>query len=179
VSTTFNSQPQPYINKLFRNVKYIRVDCVVLPKYYGIVYDTGTTSWILDTTKDLSKERFVTMKIKNIESKFNLSTNAVVEQTGVKLVPIKIPTSGNFYYATSTNSNNIIKTFNISALGNIDRLCFEFYDSSGNQLVYNDLDSTQSINDVRNPLNINLQHNITLVFGVVENEMATHVNFGQ
>jgi len=175
VTTTYNSQPLPHIGKVFRNVKYIRVDSVILPKYYGIIEDSGT--WILDQNKNLTKDRYVVMKIKNIDSKYNLSTNSVVETTGVKLIPDTIPLTSNFYYAIPTNSNNIIKTFNNSALGNIDRLNFEFYDSNGNLLAFNNLDSTQSVSDVRNPLNINLQHDITLVFGVVENEIATNVNY--
>lgn len=175
VTTTYNSQPRPYIGKVFRNVKYIRIDSVVLPKYYGIVEDSGT--WIMDTSKDLTKDRYIVMKIKNIDSKYNLSTNSVVETTGVKLIPDTIPPTSNFYYAIPTNSNNIIKTFNSSALGNIDRLNFEFYDSCGNLLSFNNLDSTQDTTDVRNPLNINLQHDMTLVFGVVENEIATNVSY--
>lgn len=63
----------------------------------------------------------------------------------------------------------------MSALGNLDRLYVEFYDSSGNLLQYNDLDPEQEETDVRNPLNKNLQNNITLIFGIVENELATNV----
>lgn len=175
VSTTFNSTPPPNINRQFKNIKYIRVDNVILPKYYDIAYDSG--SWILDTTKDLSKDRYVVMKFRNIDSRYNLSTNAIVESTGIKLIPDTIPVNGNFYYAIPANANNIVKVYNTSALGNLDRLYVEFYSSSGNLLKYNNLDSTAVITDVRNPLNVNLQNNITLIFGVVENELSTEVKF--
>jgi len=66
----------------------------------------------------------------------------------------------------------------MASLGNLDRLHVEFTDSAGNLLKYNDLDSTQGTNDVRNPHNINLQNDSTFAFGVVENELGTEVNFG-
>lgn len=179
VSTVYTGNPAPYITKSFKNIKYIRIDSVILPKYSDIVYDTGTSKWILDTTADLTKDRYVVMKLKNIDSRFNLSTNTVVESTGIKLIPDTIPDSSNFYYAVPANANNVIKTYNTSLLGNLDRLYVEFYDSMGNQLKYSNLDTSQLISDVRNPSNVNLQNNITLIFGVVENELATEVKFSQ
>jgi len=177
VSTVYNGPPPPYITKSMKNIKYIRVDSVILPKYYGIKYDSGTDAWMMDTTKDLSKDRYVVMKFKNLDSKFNLSTNTTVESNGIKLIPDNIMDGSNFYYAVPGNSYNVIKTYNMSLLGNLDRLYIEFYDSTGNQLKYTNLDSEQEITDVRNPLNVNLQNNITMVFGVVENELATEVKF--
>lgn len=177
VSTIYNGPPPPYITKSMKNIKYIRVDSVILPKYYGIQYDVGLDEWILDQSKDLSKDRYVVMKIKNLESKFNLSTNTVVESNGIKLIPDNIMLGSNFFYAVPGNAHNYIKTYNMSLLGNLDRLYIEFYDSTGNLLKFNNLDPEQEITDVRNPLNVNLQNNITMVFGVVENEVATEVKF--
>jgi hypothetical protein len=169
--------PAPYINRAMKNIKYIRIDNVILPKYYGIVYDSGTSSWIMDTSKDLSQDRYVIMKIKNLDSQYNLSTNSIVETNGIKLIPDTIMTGSNFYYAVPGNAKNIIKTYNMSLLGNLDRLYIEFYSSSGNLLKYNNLDAEQDITDVRNPLNVNLQNNFTIVFGIIENELATEVKF--
>jgi hypothetical protein len=179
VSTFYTGNPPPYIAKSFKNIKYIRVDNVILPKYGGIKYDMGTSEWVLDDTKDLTADRFIVMKFKNIDSRFNMSTNSIVESTGIKLIPDTIPESGNFYYAVPSNAKNIVKTYNMSLLGNLDRLYVEFYDSVGNQLRYTNLDTSQPTTDVRNPNNINLQNNITLIFGVVENELATEVKFTQ
>lgn len=177
--TVFTGPSAPYVKNAFKNIKYIRVDNVILPKYAGITYNTGEGIWELDTTKDLSEDRYVVMKFKNIPSRYNLSTNSIVESSGVKLIPDTIPSTGNFYYAVPANANNIIKTYNMSALGNLDKLYVEFYNSSGQQLSYSNLDSSQLITDVRNPSNVNLQNNITLVFGVVENELATEVKFSE
>lgn len=179
VSTIYQGNPAPYVSKAFKNIKYIRVDNVVLPKYSGILYDDNSDTWTLDTTKNLTEERYIVMKFKNIDSRYNLSTNTTVESTGVKLIPDTIPTTGNFYYAVPANGNNIIKSYNMSLLGNLDRLYVEFYDSEGTQLRYTNLDSSKPITDVRNPNNKNLQNNITLIFGVVENELATEVKFSQ
>ena len=177
VTTTYQGNVAPYIAKSFRNIKYIKIDSVVLPKYWGIKYDTGSSSWVLDTTKNLMDDRFVTLKLKNVTSTYNLSTNTTVETTGIKLIPDQRPTNGNFYYAVPANTSSDFKTYNMSLLGNLDRLNVEFYDSSGNLLKYDNLDPLQSITDVRNPANINLQNNITIIVGVVENELATEVNY--
>lgn len=177
IETVYQGNPAPHILRTFKNIKYIRVDSVILPKYCGITFDTYSGTWILDTTKDLSKDRYVVMKLKNIDSRYNLSTNTTMESSGIKLIPDTIPISGNFYYAIPANSNNSMITFNSSSLGNLDRLYIEFYDSTGMQLKYDNLDNSVAITDVRNPENINLQHNITFVFGIVENELATEVNF--
>ena len=179
VETTYRGSPAPYVSKSFKNVKYIRVDNVILPKFGGITYDSGSGNWILDSSKNLSDERYIIMKLKNIDSRYNLSTNTIVESNGVKLIPDTIPTSGNFFYAVPANANNVIKTYNTSLLGNVDRLSVEFYDCSGNQLKYNDLDLSVPISDVRNPYNKNIQNNATFIFGVAENELATEIKFSQ
>lgn len=175
VNTLFSGPPPPYIRRAFKNVKYIRVDNVTLPKYYGIVDSSGT--WILDTTKDLTEDRYIVMKFKNIDSQYNLSTNSVMESNGVKLIPDTIPLNGNFYYAVPANANNVINTYKTSLLGNLDKLYIEFYDSTGTKLSYTNLDPTQTTSDVRNPLNKYLQNNMTLIFGIAENEMATEVKY--
>jgi len=177
VTTVYNGNPPPYIGKSFKNVKYIRVDSVQLPKYSGIIQ--SGSDWIMDTSKSLIQDRYIVMKLSNIDSRYNLSTNNIVDSNGVKLIPDTVPLNSNFYYAVPANANNVIKTFNMSLLGNVDRLYIDFYDSLGNKLRYNDLDATQSITDVRNPNNVNLQNNITLIFGIVENELATEVKFSQ
>lgn len=179
VNTTYNGPAAPYITKAFKNIKYIRVDSVILPKYSNIVYDPNTSEWIFDSSSDLTKKRYVVMKFTNVDSRYNLSTNTIVESNGIKLIPDTIPTTGNFYYAVPSNANNIVKTYNTSLLGNLDKLYIEFYDSEGNLLKYDHVDQTQPVTDVRNPNNSEIQNNITLVFGIVENEMSTDVKFSQ
>lgn len=167
----------PYLHRTFKNVKYVRVDSVILPKYYAIKDNGG--SWELDTDKDLSKERYVVLKMKNLDSIRNLSTNNIVESNGIKLIPDTIPLSSNFYYAIPANNSNIIQLYNDSLLGNLSRLDVAFYDSYGAQLAYTNLTSSVATTDVRNPLNKNLQNDITISLGVVENEMNTEVKFNQ
>jgi len=175
VEDRFNGPPQPYINKQFRNVKYIRLETVALPKY-GAIKDGGSGTWIMDTSVSLCDFRHVLLRFKNVETHYNLSTNLLTDSVGIKLVPNTI-SSGNFYYAECSNSSNLVKTYQDSKLGNLDRLCVEFYDDMGNQMSYSNLDSTQAISDVRNPKNRNLQNNLTIVLGVVENELSTQVKY--
>lgn len=177
IRTTYLGSIAPHICKSFKNVKYIRIDSIILPKYSGIIFDIGLGQWILDTTKSLINDRFVVMKITNLGDEKTLSTNRIVDSSGIKLLPEKIPVNGNFYKAIPANDNKIIRCYKDSHLGNVDKMYFEFYDSSGNALMYNDLDPSQPIDDVRNPANINLQHNITITFGVAENEIATDTKY--
>jgi hypothetical protein len=178
VEEVFNGAPEPHIRRHFKNVKYIRVDSVSLPKYAGIVYDSGSGSWILDSSKNLSLDRFVTLKISNLESQRIMSTNSIVDGNGVKLIPDTLPLTSNYYMTIPSNSSNMIKVFNDNSLGNIDRLNISFYDSFGTQLRYTNLDTSQVITDVRNPKNKYLQHNITLILGIMENELSTEVSYG-
>lgn len=174
---TYIGSPAPYINKNFKNVKYVRVESVILPRYYGIVYDSE--NWILDTSKDLSKERFVVLKIKNLESSRNLSTSNTLDGNGIKLIPDTIPLNSNYYMAVAANNSNIIRLYNDSQLGNIGRLDVTYYDSFGTRLQYTNLDATVPTTDVRNPLNKYLQNDITLSVGVLENEMNTEAKYNQ
>lgn len=175
VDQVYNGPPQPYIRRQFKNIKYIRLESVSLPKY-GAIKDNGSGTWIMDTTVNLCEYRHIVVKFKNIESNYNLSTSTVTDSNGVKVIPNTIG-NGNTYYAVCNNTSNIVKTFHDSQLGNLDRLYIEFYDDYGTQLSYSSLDSTKVISDVRNPLNRSLQNNITLVFGVVENELSTKVKY--
>ena len=179
VATTYIGNTSPYIDRSFKNVKYIQIDNVILPKYYGIIFDVGSGQWIMDPTKNLLNDRFVVMKITNISSKQNLSTNQIMNSSGIKLVPDTTLFGGNFYKAIPANNNRTIKIYNDSNLGNLDRLYIEFYNSVGEKLQYNNLDSTQPITDVRNPENINLQNSITITIGAIENELATDTKFSK
>jgi hypothetical protein len=174
VTVSYIGTPAPYISRTFRNIKYIRVDNITLPRYDGIV-DNGSGTWIMDTTHDLAMDRFVVLRVTNLTSNYNISTNSDVDTVGIKMIPDTLVLNSKFYYTVPANSTNLIKLYNYSALGNLDRLQFEFVDSMGNLLSYTGLDPTKT--DVRNPLNVNLQNNVTIVFGVVENELATETKF--
>jgi hypothetical protein len=168
-----DGQPQPYIRRQFKNIKYIRMENVSLPKY-GAIKDNGSGTWIMDTTTNLSEYRHIVIRFKNIDNNYNLSTNTATDSIGVKVIPNTFGT-GNTYYAVCNNTSNIVKTWHDSKLGNLDRLYIEYFDDQGHQLSYANLDSTKS--DARSPLYRGLQNNITLVFGVVENELSTKVKY--
>lgn len=175
--SSYNLPPQPSLPRSFRNVKYIKLDTAILPKYYGITYDMGEGEWILDTTKDLTKDRFVSLKLKNFTSSKMMATNGLTDHDTVTLIPDKTPTNSNFYYATTTNLSNTIMVYDDSQLGNLTKFYVEFYDSTGTQLAYTGLDAEQPITDVRNPLNINLQPYLIFSVGVVENELSTETTY--
>lgn len=173
VKTPTNGTPEPHIGKIFRNIKYIRVDNVILPKYTQF---DPTNSYAPVETSNLSNERYIVMKLKNIESQYNLSTNHIIETSGIKLIPDVNHTGSYFFYTVPTNARNVIKTYNTSSLGNLDKLYVEFYDSYDNPLSYN-LGSYSG--EYADPLFKYYQNNITMVIGVIENELATDVNFSR
>lgn len=177
VNTIYNGSVAPFITKSFKNIKYLKLDYVQLPKYYKYVFDSSSSTWKLDTTKSLLNERYVVLKINNLDSKFNLSTTPISDTNGIKLIPDTFVGDSNFYYAVPMNNSGILKSYNLSSLGNLDKLEISFYDCSGNILDYKNYDAGSDISDIRNPNNANIQHNICITLGVLENELCTEPSF--
>jgi len=165
--------PDPHINREFDNIKYIKLDKIMLPKYNIIqenvgVYDTFDTT---DTTS-IYHDRFVMLKIKEIDNDGIYATNGTLESSFGLIFP-GTAYGNNYFFGDPLHS---IKEFKPSALGKITRLSIEFCDSEGNPLkivgksggvtVSDPLDSAET--DLRNPKNKLIQNHISLTIGVVE-----------
>ena len=196
--TLINGPPRPHINKEFRNVKYIKLENVILPQFTRFTEDPdGKTKF--DCESSLIAERYVGLIIKEIENNANRTyttgddVTKYDESTGKMYTPkrpfaIIIPDknlinyfSGLPYYGS--------KTYKSSALGNISQLSIEFADSFGKPLKYEGLYTPKEIkqreldndpiptSDIRHPLNRKLQVHLSFVIGVVESQINNNTKY--
>lgn len=183
--------PSPTINDNFTNVRYIKLEKVILPLYYKIKekldvdeYGDETKHWIVDTNKKLTDNHYIILSLGNDYGDENYrSTNDVL--------------SGSFstiYYGSLTNSthyfghtSNGIKIFPQDQLGKIDRLRITFMDPYGHPIRIPHVDKKIQSNmectcidpegddetdcfkhNLFHPLNPIFQHHLQFKIGVVE-----------
>lgn len=174
--TQFASSPMPYIDRAFHNVKYVKVDTVVLPQW-GKIIKNESDEYIFDPTSSLLKDRFITLKMKELNTSTFCATNNRLAGDTFQLFPDRL-LGLDYYVATPYYASKIYPS---SQLGNIKKLSIEFFDSFGNPLTYgavldpknNDPDSLQ------NPKNKKIQPNVNLIFGIVESELNTNTQFAR
>lgn len=183
-STKVSGTPSPCINRDFRNVKFIRLENIVLPKYTRIINDNGV--YTIDSSSALSDERYIILKIKELTvSDSNMfGTNTYIEN-GYIIVADK--TIGNNYYAGLPFYTT--KTFPESSLGNINKLSFEFFNADEEPLQLSIVDhNLDPINerfdtDIKNRKNLNniynshFQNHLSFTIGVFENQLNTNIKY--
>ncbi len=116
------------------------------------------------------------LRIKEISSDRILGTNSNISADTFILYPDKIMGRDHIMWL-STWSNRTYKT---SLLANIDRLTIELLDPEGNILqVYDHEGNVINVNKDKRIENIKnqLQINIAMIFGVLENDMSTNPKF--
>ena len=149
----------PFITREFKNVKFIRIDNLVMPRFHTLVINDEwkhcprcKSAFIKDDFERLSDvvlssqryipdveacgvlftDRFIMLKIEELNDGRNLATNTINSQA-FTIFPDKYQGimywRGNPYYA--------MRTWYDSALGNINRLSFEFYNSWGVPITLN------------------------------------------
>ena len=183
----FNDTTQPNISRRFKNVKYIRLENIILPKIYkispstdiaGTFPDASGNVFSSDSTYTLTNEKYLLLKIKELANDRVFSTGNIVKSDTIK---IYFDVSLNSYYNSwTTNQNSFV--FSNGNLGNIKRLTFELYDSDGTQLLMTGILSYGSIGSIpttnlTHPSNKYTQMAITLIFGIVENEVNTNTKY--
>lgn len=151
----------PYINRNFDNIKFIRLDTGILPRFnavrinrdwdfckkintnriyikddYERLKDQIITNYryIPDDTAEyaLQTDRFVQIDIKEIRSNKNFGTNPVLDKSFVLIYDKSL---GILYWRGLPFS--AVKTYKDSLLGEINSLTIKFYDSWGNPLTLN------------------------------------------
>lgn len=149
----------PFITREFKNVKFIRIDNLVMPRFHTLVINHDwkyrkkeKSCFIRDDFERLSDivlssqryipdieacgvlftDRFIMLKIEELNDGRNLATNTINSQA-FTIFPDRYQGimywRGNPYYA--------MRTWYDSALGNINRLSFEFYNSWGVPITLN------------------------------------------
>jgi hypothetical protein len=178
--------PGPIISREFKNVKYIKLDYVILPRTLYITKDpSGNYIKSENNTLNLARNKYLIVKIKELGSNKIASTNSVIGDDSFLIYPDKFLGTDNVLWITSYGS----RIFNNSLLGNISRLTFQIltpngevltpYDSELNkEIVFADFEkdssskySTEEFNTIKNEIIPDLQCNISLLMGVVENEL--------
>lgn len=191
----YTGAPKPHIGKQFENVKYIKLESIILPQHSKIKYHDK--KFVFDPESRLPSERFVSLIIKELNNERILTTfQDNVRTDGSKMFTPQTPFSiiipdkllgFNYYTGISYYGSKVYKS---SLLGTITQLQIQFADSLGRPLKFNDIfthdDLEQyefnngdplSIDDLRHPLNERLQNCMTLVFGVVESQINTLTKF--
>jgi hypothetical protein len=197
VESRFAGAPTPHILKEFKNVKYIKLENVILPQYSKTRQKPDGT-YEFDPSSNLPSDRFVSLEIKELDcdrvyttsenvTRYDDNGNSYNPPTPFsmliadKLLGLTAYTAIPFYGS---------KIFKNSTLGNISQLSLDFYDSSGIPLKFNNLftyDELQAYEyengeplpktDLRHPLNKKIQTNISFIVGVVESQINTNTKF--
>ncbi len=199
VESRFDGAPSPVINKEFKNVKYIKLENVILPQFSKLKEKQDGT-YEFDPSSHLVTERFVLLVIKELDCQrvYTTSNNVTrVSEDGkcytpptpfALIIPDKL-LGLNYYSGTSYYGSKIYKN---SVLGNVNILTINFYDSTGLPLKYNNLftyDDLQEyeyengdplpITDLRHPYNKRIQTSLSLIIGVVESQINTNTKFDE
>jgi hypothetical protein len=170
--TRFKGDHGPSILRSFKNVKYVKLDNLILPQHHKIVESTPD-NWEIDTSESLNDDRFIILSIDELDNTQTYSTNNHSDAFGIIIAG---KCFGDKYF--KGNPYNSQKYYKNSSLGNIDKLTIEFKDSFGEPLVIDNLDTQiEDKNDPRNPLFKQHQNHMSLIIGVVESQINTNTKF--
>lgn len=198
VESLLKGSPRPHINKEFKNVKYVKLDSVILPQYSGIKEVDG--EYVFDKSKFLVDDRFVVLRIKELDDDKGIrvydtgdgsirvddngSSHPYPKPFGI-IFPDKL-LGRNYYTGTPYHASKIYRN---STLGNITQLTIEFFDSCGAPIRIDDLFDNVKLDkcseegnelptsDLRHPLNKKIQVHLSLIIGVVEGQINTNTKF--
>lgn len=198
VNDTFEGPPKPHINKEFRNVKYIKLDNIILPQYSSIMLDDR--DYDVDPSSNLVDDRFISLVIKELDCNRVFCTAdgsfRTDPDTGAMVTPPRpfahiFPDKllGRIYYTGTPYYGS--KVYKSSLLGNINSLTIQLYNSCGTPLKFDNFLTAQQLHkakcnneevdqsDIRHPLNKNFQIHLSFIVGVVESQINNHTKFEQ
>jgi hypothetical protein len=176
----YDGTPGPIINRKFKNIKYIRIDYLILPRTNIIVENQQNYCLTpLDINKLTYKYKYLLLRINEIKSDTILGTNKNLENDVFILYPDKIMGENHIMWLPTIGT----RTYKNSNLENLNKLTFEILtpkgekifvlDSNGNHINPNNIENEK----IKNCVLDNIQVNIALVLGVVENELNTNTKF--
>lgn len=198
VETRFEGLPSPHITKEFRNVKYIKLENIILPRFHKLRLRGACDNFEFDETCNLTHNRYISLVIKEIVQDNYYSTSEGVTRVSPDGKCYTPPTpfalilpdkylGYNFYTGVPYYGSKIYKN---SDLGSITQLTIQFYDSSGLPIRIDDLFTSDDLQqyefdngeplpvcDLRHPLNKEIQVNLSFVIGVVESQINNLTKF--
>lgn len=186
-----NSAPAPHINNTFRNVKYIKLENIVMPIFNKVIEGGASGEYIMDPSSRITNDRYISLVIKEIEHDRTYATWDANTRTSISgkhyvapspfalIFPDKILSTfftGVPYYGTKVYKNSL--------LHNIDKLSIDFYDSCGLPITMQGIYTPEEliadpipITDLRHPLNKKHQLNATFIIGVVEPQINSNTKY--
>lgn len=181
--TYFEGTPGPVIDRKFKNVKYIKIDYLILPRIIKLCNSNGKYEFETNETNScLTSFGYLILKINEMSSSRILGTNNLLSDNSFVLYPDK--TLGNDYIMWVTSIGS--KFFNNSNLGNLDKLTISILTPNGKQLAFIDskgkdidfrilYDNKRTCTEHPSLDNIlpKLRCFISFIVGVVENELNT------
>lgn len=149
----------PYINTNFRNIKFLRIDYSIVPRFNSVMINNDweynkprskllfkddnekKKNFIMNsryipndsTDDDPIGDRYIQIYIKEIDNLDNFGTNEITDKSFILILDKILGIT----YFKCINSDSTMKTYRTSSLGNINNLSFEFYDSWGKPLKLN------------------------------------------
>lgn len=190
--TVVHGPPKPHILKEFKNVKFIRLDSIVLPIFTKTKVDENGEI-VFDPNSRLLDDRYIILRIKELDDDKSTLVydtgddnarccSGGIVQTYPKPFGIIYPDKiiGRFYFRGCFDY--AMKTYKSSTLGNIGRLTIELFDSCGEPIRFNDLidvckEECADPADLRHPFNNKIQIFLSMTIGVVESQVNTNTKF--
>lgn len=188
--TTIYEDPTPTINENFKNVRYIKLESIILPFYTQVRQvdslnsdEEIVTDWNVNVSKNLTDNLYTVLSLGEYTDTNYRSTNDVLADSFATIYYSHKINNSHFKGQTS----NGIKIFPQDNLGKIDKLKISFTDPYGNLLrcphvdknirsnlccqcisPNGDADTDCFEHNLFHPLNPFFQHHIHLKVGVLE-----------
>jgi len=165
----------PIIPRVFKNVKYIKLDEVRLPKAFHIE-DSGGGNWIVSTGTDYQfiNEMYIIVKIPEIGRSNVYGTRSSLSDNSFVLIYDKV--LGNYFNVYLTSNN--VYTYPDDGLIDINNMTIQLMNMDGTIYEINDKSTSVAITDVRNPMYSKLQIGLSFVIGCMTNEIDTDATYG-
>lgn len=185
--------PSPVINRSFKNVKFIKIDYLILPRTIMLNKKDNKYNLSLDEKYELSPvfgpnnltiNGYLIIRIKELGSNRILSTNNVIGNNSFVIYPDKL-LGRDFVLWVPANGSRI---FTNALLGNLKKLTIEILDPNGNQIAVTDSDfkevdfrkTINPVDELTKSLKLlipNLKCYLSVLLGVVENEINTNTKY--
>ena len=186
--------PSPRIDVNFKNVKYIKLKYLMLPRTINYVLETdasGNKTWTAGTTGStiLAKNRYLLLRIKEIANDKLYSTNDTIKNDC--FIIYRDSNYGDalndLWFATQP-----VKIFYDNGLKNLTKLTIEIlkpdgtdfrllYNNATQNIAYTEINTNTSTStpssDFYPQFNENIQTNMEFEIGVCENQLNTQKNY--
>jgi len=181
----FEGTPGPIIERNFKNVKYIKLDFLMLPRIFKINLKNDEIEFSDSHHCTISSYGYLILRINEISSSKILGTNSLLTKDTFILYPDKLMGNDFVMWVTSNGS----RIYNNSNLGNLDKLSITIMTPSGKQLSFLDNNDKEIKFDMlykRRYKNRNMSLNfienklkcyISILVGAYENEINTNINY--